>query len=356
MSSQPHGGRSHTPPRRRRSSLSPTPRRGRRPPEVIIRRTIKETGASVQYPMLTRSNYQEWVMLMQVNMEAQGIWYAIEPEEDEIIEYRDDRLAMAAILRSVPAEMLPALRGKRTAQAAWEAVKMIRVGVQRVRESNAQQLRREFAAMGWKNGETAEDFSLRLTGLANNLRILGDNITEAEVVRKMLQVVPEDLSQVAISIETLLDLNTISVEEVTGRLRAVEQRRKPPPVVDSQGRLLLTQEEWMAKLKIGGGSGEKGSSSGGGSRGRGRANSGVRQAPRAGEGTGQPKKSDKCKYCGKKGHWARECRSRLRDEAHLAQADGEDNEPALLMARATLTSDPQSSASPPPHATSDPDP
>jgi hypothetical protein len=295
-------------------------------------------------------------MLMQVNMEAQGIWYAIEPEEDEIIEYRDDRLAMAAILRSVPAEMLPALRGKRTAQAAWEAVKMIRVGVQRVRESNAQQLRREFAAMGWKNGETAEDFSLRLTGLANNLRILGDNITEAEVVRKMLQVVPEDLSQVAISIETLLDLNTISVEEVTGRLRAVEQRRKPPPVVDSQGRLLLTQEEWMAKLKIGGGSGEKGSSSGGGSRGRGRANSGVRQAPRAGEGTGQPKKSDKCKYCGKKGHWARECRSRLRDEAHLAQADGEDNEPALLMARATLTSDPQSSASPPPHATSDPDP
>ena len=236
---------------------------------------------------------------------------------------------------------------------------MIRVGVQRVQESNAQQLRREFAALVWKDGETAEDFAVRLTGLANNLRILGDNITEAEVVRKMLQVVPEDLSQVVISIETLLDLNTISVEEVTGRLRAVEQRRKPPPVVDSQGRLLLTQEEWMAKLKISGGPGEKGSSSGGagnkrggGSRGRGRANSGVRQAPGVGEGTSQPKKSDKCKYCGKKGHWAKECRSRLRDEAHLAQAEEEDNEPTLLMARATLTSDPLPlrAASPPPHA------
>jgi hypothetical protein len=43
-------------------------------------------------------------------------------------------------------------------------------------------------------------------------------------------------------------LNTISVEEVTGTLCAVEQRRrKPAPVIDSQGRL-LTQEEWMAKL------------------------------------------------------------------------------------------------------------
>ena len=64
MSSLPHGERSHTPPRRRRPSPSPTPRRGRRPPEVIIRRTVKEVGASVQFPMLTRSNYQEWVMLM----------------------------------------------------------------------------------------------------------------------------------------------------------------------------------------------------------------------------------------------------------------------------------------------------
>lgn len=70
---------------------------------------MKENGASVQYPMLTYSNYNEWAMLMQVNMEAQGIWYAIEPEEEDVIEYRDDRFAMAAILRSVPPKMLSAV-------------------------------------------------------------------------------------------------------------------------------------------------------------------------------------------------------------------------------------------------------
>jgi hypothetical protein len=48
---------------------------------------------------------------------------------------------------------------------------------------------------------------------------------------------------------------------------------------------------------------------------------------------GQPKRGDKCKYCGKKGHWAKECRSKIRDEAHLAQVDEDDTEPALLMAR-----------------------
>jgi hypothetical protein len=341
--SEPHSGHSHTPPRRHRLSLPPEPTRGHDGPKIIVRQTIKEANATIQYPTLTRSNYDEWAMLMQVNMEAAGIWYAVEPYPDEEVEYRNDRLALAAILLFVPSEMLPTLRGKRTARAAWEAVKTIRVGVELVRESKAQQLRREFASLGWKEGETAEDFSVRIMGLSNNLCTLDDDITDAVIVRKMLDVVPEHLEQVAVSIETLLDLNTVSIEEVTERLRAVEQRRrKTTPVVDSQGRLLLTQEEWMAKLKIGdkgsssnsGGSGAgAGNKRGGGGRGRDRNNGGSRQTAGSGEGMGQPKKTDKCKYRGKKGHWAKESRSRIRDEAHLAQAEEEDNEPALLMAR-----------------------
>ncbi|XP_066354890.1 uncharacterized protein [Miscanthus floridulus] len=185
-----------------------------------------------------------------VNLEAAGWWYAVEPEEDEEIVYRHDRLALAAILRSVPPEMLTGLCEKRTTAEAWAAIKRIRVGVQQVREANAQQLRREFSALVWKEVETAEDFVNRITGLAADLRLLGDNVTDAEVVRKMLQVVPEHLAQVAISIETLLDINNISVEEVTGRLRAVEQRRKPVPVLDNQGWLLLCEEEWLARLKL----------------------------------------------------------------------------------------------------------
>lgn len=42
---------------------------------------------------------------------------------------------------------------------------------------------------------------------------------------------------------------------------------------------------------------------------------------------------DKCRNCGKMGHWARGCRHPKRtDETHLAQGD-EDDEPTLLMAR-----------------------
>jgi hypothetical protein len=42
------------------------------------------------------------------------------------------------------------------------------------------------------------------------------------VIKKILNSDPEQLEQVAISIEMLLDLNSMSIKEATGHLHAVE--------------------------------------------------------------------------------------------------------------------------------------
>lgn len=65
--------------------------------------------------------------------------------------------------------------------------------------------------------------------MVNHIRTLGGETTIVEVVKKMLQVVHEHLEQIGCSIETLLDVHEFSIEEVTGRLHAIEQRKKPMP-------------------------------------------------------------------------------------------------------------------------------
>jgi hypothetical protein len=69
---------------------------------VVVHNIVMEnTATGTQFLMLTR-NYQEWTMFMQVNFEATGLWYIGELEEGEEINYCHDRLALTAILHSVP--------------------------------------------------------------------------------------------------------------------------------------------------------------------------------------------------------------------------------------------------------------
>jgi hypothetical protein len=51
--------------------------------------------------------------------------------------------------------------------------------------------------------------------------------------------------------ETLLDFSTLSIEEVTGWLKVVDDCVKAPPAnpVSTDGKLLFTEEQWLAHQK-----------------------------------------------------------------------------------------------------------
>jgi hypothetical protein len=228
---------SRSPPRRRGRSSSRHSRH-RDSGSRVVERVIERSTANVAWPMLTRTNYPEWALVMEVNFQTLRVWDAVDlgiDEDPDEGEYHDDRQAMAGLLRSVPSEMWSTLARKRTVKEAWDAVKVLRIGDDRARDASAQQLRREFGMLAFKEGESVTEFGIRITTLATNLHTLGDNISDAEVVKKMLQVVPERLSQAAVSLEMFLDLNKTSIEEVIGRLRVFEERSKPKEVTDAMG-------------------------------------------------------------------------------------------------------------------------
>ena len=118
--------------------------------------------------MLTRSNYNEWALLMRVNLQAQGLWHAVEPEEGETIEYREDRLAFAAIFT---------ICAPRDAGFSFhQAHRTIGLGGNQIllggpvysecgnpTSSNCGRSSQRF------DGEFVDDFSMRITGLANSI-------------------------------------------------------------------------------------------------------------------------------------------------------------------------------------------
>lgn len=210
----------------------------------------------------------------------------------------------------------------------------------------AQRLRKEFEQIAFKDGETLDAFGMRITNLANNLRSLGDVIDEVKIVQKFLREVPSQYSQIACSIETLLDLNGMSVEELIGRLRSAAERCSIGTADATGSQLLLTEEQWLARAKKKE-QGQGSSSNGGSGKGNGCGKQEHRANDRRGSNGGNGKRDMsgiKCYNCNKyAGHISRDCpeprreRKQQQPQAHLAAA--EEDKPALHLARACNLSD-----------------
>lgn len=208
---------------------------------------VREGGVGLNYPMLTRENYTAWAIKMKVFMQAHGVWQAIEPKDPKgNVDETVDKLALAAIFQGIPEDFLLSLAEKTTAKEAWEALKTMCLGAERVKRAKVQTLKADFESLKMKNGELLDDFCFKLNGLVANIRALGESVEESYVVKKLLRAVPTKFLQIASTIEQFGDLEKMSVEEAVGSLKAHEERLKgqEEPV---GGQLLLTEDEWVKR-------------------------------------------------------------------------------------------------------------
>ena len=149
----------------------------------------------------------------------------------------DDISALEAILDAVPAEYREPWGAKSSAKEAWEAIAAMRVGSDRAKKATAQLLKQEYANLKFKIGEKVEDFSLRLQTLISKLKSHDVTIDEEEAVSKYLHSVPTKYIQIALSIETMLYLSTLTTEDVTGHLRVVDECLEQAIAMKDSGKL-----------------------------------------------------------------------------------------------------------------------
>jgi hypothetical protein len=76
----------------------------------------RSTGGPTNYPTLTKTNYNDWALLMKIKLQSRNLWSAIEPGDD--VKLQEDRMALDAICSAVPPEMIPTLAVKPSAKEA----------------------------------------------------------------------------------------------------------------------------------------------------------------------------------------------------------------------------------------------
>jgi hypothetical protein len=213
-------------------------------------------------------------------------------------------MALDALCGAVPPEMVPTIAKKETAKEAWDTIVTMRVGDDRVMKATTQQLRQKFDLATFDDGETVEDYALRLSCMAAHLTTLSEEVKDSEIITKMLRSLPPRFKQITITIKTLLDVSTMSVADLTGRLKeAGEVFEEAPTSLQQDGKQYLTEEEWDARRKkheaenYSGSDARSGGTGKGYGRGRGRGHD-----DSSSSGSSSKPIDDECWHCGKMEH------------------------------------------------------
>ena len=186
-----------------------------------------------------------------------------------------------------------------------------------------QRLREEWEGLAFQPDEHVEDFAVRLSSLMEQMALNGDNdLNEERVIENLLRCMPKRCKQIVNSIETLLDFDALTIKDVTGQLKSVQDRElaDDSESVNTGGKLLYTAEQWRAfdkkKEEAAGPSKDRRRRPRGGKKNKpcgdrdgGGAGGGGAQADKAGGADGERKanRDDLCLNYHQAGHWARDC-------------------------------------------------
>jgi hypothetical protein len=227
---------------RRRGSPSPDRYHGHHGIQAIVR----DVGPGGGWPTLTKTNYVEWAAVMRVRLQVRHMWEAVRYGD---VDYYEDRRALDALIAAVSSEMQFSLSKKGAAKEAWDVIVAARIGSDRARKTTVQALRKEWENLTFKPSEDVDDFALRLNTLQQKMMQFDNNTYgEERAVEKLFRCIHEKYKQIARSIESLLDLSTMSIEDVIGRLKVVDGD-EPQPLsrpITVGGKLHLTREQWEA--------------------------------------------------------------------------------------------------------------
>ena len=107
---------------------------------------------------------------------------------------------------------------KTNAKKSWDTLETSYEGLDKVRTSKLDILRRDFESLSMKDLENVDTFYTRVIGLINLLKSHGEAIEDRMVVEKIRRSLPPRFENLVVTLEEHTDMSTFIIDELQASL------------------------------------------------------------------------------------------------------------------------------------------
>ncbi|CAL9026957.1 unnamed protein product, partial [Prunus brigantina] len=233
------------------------------------------SGGDLRTPQFDGANYDFWAVKMETILIAHDLWDVVEVgvQPQPVIEKKEDSggegseaekvpvaepaisredkiknaKALSLIQGALTDELFPRIRNEKTAKGAWDVLRREFRGDKKVRAVKLQAVRADFEYMRMTDGESLDSYLARFFGTVNNLKSLGEDVTETRIVQKLLMSLSRRYKSIVSIIEETRDLDVLRVEEVIASVKVYDKRED---LHDERDKVAGT-ERAFSSLKVG---------------------------------------------------------------------------------------------------------
>ncbi|XP_068461613.1 uncharacterized protein [Phaseolus vulgaris] len=196
----------------------------------------------IPLPRLTKTTtYDNWSIKMKALLGSRDAWEVVEEDFKEqtnttgytaaqtkvLKEMRSkDKATLYMLFRAVDESGFEKISNATTSKEAWDILKKVFKGADRVKQVHLQTLRGELESMKMMESESVSDYITRVQTVVNQLNRNDETLTDARHVEKILRTLTDNSESIVCVIEESKDLTTLTVDELAGSLEAHEQKKK----------------------------------------------------------------------------------------------------------------------------------
>lgn len=147
-------------------------------------------------PLFKGEGYERWCVKIKMLFRSQGLWKVVEngvittgTEAQKEESQREDARALYLIQQAIDDQIFDRIAGVGSAKEAWKHIQTQYQGPSRIMSVRRQTLRQRFEVLQMKESKNVQEYINRVVTLVNQIKGLGFEIKEEEVVSKILRSV-----------------------------------------------------------------------------------------------------------------------------------------------------------------------